>query len=162
MNNQKKLKNSTLALLTVLIILVAFLAVGFASLLIYRTIEDTSGRVVGVNIDLYQENGVTPLTAIDWGDCFPEQSYYVNGWVNNTANYDTVLSMSTGDISPADLFSASHALFTFNGTGQTVPKNSGIEVQYLLTILDMEGALEDVDGYPFSFDITITASTIEP
>lgn len=146
--------------MTISIILVGFLSVGFASLLIMRTIDNTTGKVIGVNIALYKEDGVTTLDTIAWGDCFPEQVYIVNGWVNNTANYDTVLSMATSDISPLD-FLSTNALFEFNGTGQTVAKGSSLFVEYKLTILDTVTSMQGQDGYNFSFDIEITATSTE-
>lgn len=62
----------------------------------------TSGTIIGVGVGVYADSACTQnLTAISWGNVYPDESINRIVYVKNTGNAPITLSMATADWVPS-------------------------------------------------------------
>lgn len=132
------------ATLTALFLAIA-LPVSIAYLALTAHIQlPTSGVTTTAGLELYQLDGTTPQTTLDWGTIgngtYPQQSI-----LKNVGNTDLTLSMTTDE-------SYTWLDFSWNQEGTVLADGSQITITWTLTITDAP------EGANFNFNITITGT----
>lgn len=128
----------------------------FAMMMAQRQLS-TGGEIIGVSIDLLQDDGVTPWTTIDWGSLYakgqgiPWNKTFV-GFVNNTNNYEVECTVTTNNLVPSNIWS--WATFTENATDMIVAEYS-MEPFYV----NFAAGMMAPQGDSFSFTIIVSANT---
>jgi len=140
----------------ILVIALAAVLIGagvYALVSSYR-IRNT-GRLIGVGVRVYWDPNCTSLcSSIDWGTLSPGDLAGVTVYIKNTRDVDAVLSLTTGNWTPANV--SAYLTLSWDYGNQTLAPGQVQKVQmelYCDPRTDWSTA--------FSFDITIRATEVK-
>jgi hypothetical protein len=148
------LKKTSLKTVFIILALGLFLSMLTASALLFskQTIL-TSGRIVSVNVGVYQNSGCTlTATAIDWGNLNAGDNKTVSVWVKNTGTSTVTLSMNTGSWVPSN--ATSMLSLVWNQEKKTLTPNQVVQANLTLSV---SPAVDNSIG-SFSFSIVISGA----
>lgn len=113
------------------------------------------GEVKGIGLGVYQEDGVTTLTDVDWG--YPEHTSIstVLGWIENKGNTPAVITTTVSNPSPEDMFDVAlgWATFACNLTGVELAAYEKAPCEFTLTLFSAP------EYQAFSFDVYVQAQS---
>ena len=120
---------------------------------------DHAGKVRCLGVVMYESDGVTLLTHIDWGwNDEPSTKNYLS-FANNTGNFNITLSKNENNFQPSE--AVTYISLVWNYTGAVIEPLETIPIQLTLIIQD----IPDVNGTltpdlsTFAFDTTITGTS---
>jgi uncharacterized repeat protein (TIGR01451 family) len=141
-----RVKNTTM--IGALFIL-ALMSVGVSGLLITTRTLQTSGTILGINIDIYSDSACTqPVSSLDWGT--PEPGDTVNRiiYLKNTGNTDMNLNMMVSSWYPSGV--DNHLSLSWDRENTNIAPN---EVLRSTISLSVDSGITGISD--FSFQITL-------
>jgi hypothetical protein len=115
-------------------IAVALLIGGVLATIISSRSIPSSGTISGINLQLYESDGSTPLTSVPWGTVTNGTSPTFNFFVNNTGTSAMMMNMTTNSWSANPSNSTDAVMLTWNREGSTVPAGSGLSATLTLAV----------------------------
>jgi len=146
MNKSTKILLLTTALLTILL-----LSIGIYCMLVFQSRIKANGQVKAVGITIYESDGVTPLTSIDWGMLEPGETKSYSFIVYNSGNSNITLYMTTDSWIPTN--AKDNIYLSWNYTGQTIETKGILALTFSLKVSTTISGIEN-----FSFDIVVVGS----
>lgn len=132
---------------------VLLIAIVFAAITATKTVP-SSGTIAGVNLKLFEDDGITALTEVNWGTSLENDTAYpYDIFVNNTGTVPMTLSMTTNSWIGTN--STRAVTLTWNRGGQTVA--AGGRLLATLTLTVENGYTE---GCSFTMNIVINGTQV--
>ena len=113
----------------------------------------TSGKIVTVNVGVYQNSGCTQsANAIDWGNLTAGANKTVSLWVKNTGTSTVTISMTNSSWSPSN--ATSGLSLTWNQEKKTLTAQQVVQANLTLAVSpNVDSSLSS-----FSFNIIISGT----
>jgi hypothetical protein len=117
-----------------------------------RTVSN-AGAVNTIGVSIYWDNSCSSvISSIDWGNLDPGSNKNVVGYIRNSGNLPSILTMQTSNWNPSG--AATYLSLSWDYDGQVLNPGEVVQVTFTLSISEM---IEGITS--FNFDITIIGSS---